>query len=119
MDHPLLPTHEDLLMDSIKSQNKTLTEYLLEVCALYNLSKNLNFSLDMEETFQSIEETLKGSLKIDDFTIMLLDESGEMLTVWKASQNTFDETRDVSISWGRNMRIRSPMCRSRPCAGRA
>ncbi len=90
----------DQLLISAKRHSNALAERLLEVFALYNLSKNLNITLYSDNIFAEVEGLLMDSLRISDFSIMLLDEKGEALTVWKANQGTYEATKKVSFKVG-------------------
>ncbi len=97
--HSLL--REDIkLVDSIKVHSRELSERLLEVVALYNLSKSLNINFQMDNIFGEIEELLKDSLAINDFSIMLLDDSGKELSLYSANSSTFEAAKGVSFKVG-------------------
>ena len=81
-------------------QIKGLQEHLFEIIALYNLSKNLNISLEMERIFTEAEKFMRDSLEIDNCSLLLLDDEGKTLTLWEADSATSEATKKVSFKTG-------------------
>lgn len=75
-------------------------ERMLKVFSLYNLGKSLNFSFHMDSLLSEAERSILASLGIHDFSILLLDEEKETLTLWKANGATFKATKEVSFRKG-------------------
>lgn len=92
---------EDLkIINEIKRHGKELTERFLEVLALYSLSKGLNVTFSMDNIIEAINGLLKDTLRINDFSIMLLNEKGEKLSIYTANSETLAATKDLSFKLG-------------------
>ncbi|HJP18533.1 MAG TPA: sensor domain-containing diguanylate cyclase [Nitrospinota bacterium] len=88
------------LLDSTKRQIDGLSERLFEIIALYNLSKNLNVNLEIDNILIEAEKFTKHSLGINDFSILLLDEKGKTLTMWSANRTSRKKIKDISFKIG-------------------
>ncbi len=88
------------VVEITKKHSLALAERLMEVCALYNLSKNLCFTLNIEDIFKEAEGLIEESIGVDDFSIMLLDSKREKLLIWKANGATMNDAHDVSFGLG-------------------
>jgi len=86
---------------SKKQQVEGLSERLFEIIALYNLSKSLNISFEMDSILVEAEKFMKHSLNINDFSILLLDAAGETLTVWKAKRANKEKMKNASFKMGK------------------
>ncbi|MBI5892227.1 MAG: GGDEF domain-containing protein [Deltaproteobacteria bacterium] len=67
--------------DELERLNNELDARVLEIYSLYNISKVLNLSIGIEEIFNGTIDTIGKSLRIDEFCIMLLDETSNELVV--------------------------------------
>lgn len=67
--------------DGLERLNNELDARVLEIYSLYNISKALNLSIGIEEIFNGTIDTIGKSLRIDEFCIMLLDETSQELVV--------------------------------------
>ncbi|MFQ5432472.1 MAG: diguanylate cyclase [Nitrospinota bacterium] len=88
------------LLGLTKRYIKGLTERLLEITALYGLSKRLNLATNLDEALGETERLLKKYLDIDDFCIFLLDKSGETLILSQANDETLAAAHDVTFKIG-------------------
>ena len=88
------------LLGLTKRHIKGLTDRLLEITALYGLNKKLNLATDIDEALDKTEKLLKQYLGIDDFSILLLDEGGETLSLSKANHATLAAAYDVTFKIG-------------------
>ncbi len=88
------------LLNSTKRQIDGLSERLFEIIALYNLSKSLNINLEIDSILIEAEKFTKHSLGIDGFSILLLDEKGETLTVRDANRSSREKIKNVSFKMG-------------------
>ena len=61
--------------------NQRLNERVLELYTLYNISKTLTLSLDVGELFERLMNVIGESLKVDEYCLMLLDESSRQLVI--------------------------------------
>jgi hypothetical protein len=101
MDKKVFRIEDDLkLIETIKQHSHELTEKFYEVMALYNFSKGLNFIFHNDNFMEAINKLLKDSLRIEDYSIMLLDEKGERLSICSANPSTFKATKDLSFKVG-------------------
>ncbi|MBF8275463.1 MAG: hypothetical protein HW390_536 [Candidatus Brocadiaceae bacterium] len=83
-----------------QKESEALKERLFELYILYNLSKNLNVSLQLNELFHNTINVLKESLKIEDFCFMLIDEGCNELKMWKADDSGFGEIKGITFKVG-------------------
>lgn len=88
------------LLDMTRQLSEALAESLLEIFALYNLSKTLNISFQMDNVFHDAERQMKELLGISNFSVMLLDESSNTLKMWKANRSTFEVAKEVTFKLG-------------------
>lgn len=82
---------------SAKKENEILKEKLFELYMLYNLSKNLNLSTQMDEFFDKSILFFKDLLNIEDFCLMLIDDESKELKIIKADENTFELVKDITF----------------------
>ncbi|OGP29702.1 MAG: hypothetical protein A2073_08290 [Deltaproteobacteria bacterium GWC2_42_11] len=73
--------------------NKEIDGRVLELYMLYNVSKILNLSLNIEEIFNGIINIIGKTIHIDEFCIMLLDEATQKLVVraWYPNSGTLPD----------------------------
>ncbi len=101
MDKKVFRIEDDLkLIETIKQHSHELTEKFYEVMALYNFSKGLNNIFHNDNFMEAINKLLQDSLRIEDYSIMLLDEKGERLSICIANPSTFEATKDLSFKVG-------------------
>jgi len=98
--YPLITEFDDDVVDLTKRQSAALAERLIEICALYTLSKQLNETIDIDNLFNKADRILEECLGVDHFSIMLLDDSGETLSIWKASGLVTDTVGNVTFKLG-------------------
>ncbi len=98
--NPLITEFDDDVVDLTKRQSAALAERLIEICALYTLSKQLNETIDIDNLFNKADRILEECLGVDHFSIMLLDDSGETLSIWKASGLVTDAVGNVTFKLG-------------------
>src|SRR3972149_4169199 len=66
--------------DSLTEANNALNERVLELYTLYNISRTLSMSLQVNELFELTMNLLNQSLELDQYCLMLLDEkSGKLI----------------------------------------
>lgn len=101
MDRKKATDWEDFrFLDSAKQQIEGLSERLFEIVAMYNLSKSLSVSLEMDGILVEAEKFMKHSIGLDDFSVLLLDEKGETLTMWTANSASKKKIKNVSLKMG-------------------
>lgn len=88
-------------IESLEKENIILDSKILELYTLYSISKKLSMATQLEEIFNGTMEHISRSLQIDDFCILLKDESGEVLKV-SASHGDVDLT-DITLSVGEGL----------------
>lgn len=88
-------------IDSLEKENIILDSKILELYTLYSISKKLSMATQLEEIFNGTMEHISRSLQIDDFCILLKDESGKGLKV-SASHGDIDLT-NVTLSVGEGL----------------
>jgi len=88
------------LLDITRNYSQNLAGLMLEIFALYNLSRTLHVSFDMDEVFYTVEKQMKETLGISEFSIMLLNGDNETLSVWRANSNHYDAMKDITFEVG-------------------
>lgn len=75
--------------------NKNLDAKLLELYALYNISKVLHMTFAVDEIFNGTMDIIGKTLQIDEFCIMLIDEKSDELVVraWYPAPVTLPDIR--------------------------
>lgn len=81
---------------SIESQIKTLEEKILELYTLYNISKTLSLTSQLDELFKDTMRILGEVLEIDEYCIMLLQDG--RLTIEVAHGMNYELVEKVSFS---------------------
>ncbi|MGK7346301.1 MAG: diguanylate cyclase [Candidatus Nitrospinota bacterium M3_3B_026] len=101
MNSESFPGGEDVkLLDLARQHSRALAECMMEVFALYNLSKSLHVSFHMDSIFHEAEELMKNMLGVTKFAVMLLDESSSALRMWRANSSTYEAAREVTFKLG-------------------
>jgi diguanylate cyclase (GGDEF)-like protein len=85
-------------LESLEKENRLLEAKVLEIYTLYNISKRLSVTTQLEEIFDGILDIISNSLNIDDFCIMLFDEDRENLIVEGIHSDT--DLRDLEFKLG-------------------
>ena len=88
------------LLDMTRQHSEALAECMLELFALYHLSKALNVSFQMDAIFGEAESLMKNLLGISKFCVMLLDDSSKTLKMWKANKSTYEAAKEVTFKLG-------------------
>jgi diguanylate cyclase (GGDEF)-like protein len=70
--------------------NKHLNDRILELYTLYNVSKSLSTTLDLDKIFEITMDLFKESFHVDEYSLMLLDEDSQELKI-KASYGLSDK----------------------------
>lgn len=65
--------------DELVKSHKKLDERIIDLYMLYNISRTLNSTLDMDKLFEIIISLFRESFKIDQYAIVLLDEEFDRL----------------------------------------
>jgi len=65
----------------IEEINKNLNERLMELYSLYQVSLALSLTLDLEEILKSIKKMFRKTFQVDQYSIMLLDDSSGRLKI--------------------------------------
>jgi len=76
------------MTSSLEETKKELDRHLLELFTLYNISKTMNSTFEMEELLNRIVKDISESMKIDRIAIMLVTKAGEELFI--ASSTGFE-----------------------------
>ena len=74
-------------LKELERENNILDAKIMEIYALYNISKRLNMSLQLDEIFNGTMDHISESLEMDDFCVLLFDDNGEDLVI-SASHST-------------------------------
>ena len=65
----------------MEEANKSLHERILELSSLYHVSLALSKTLELDEILKSIKKLFKRTFNVDQYSIMLLDESNDQLKI--------------------------------------
>jgi len=79
------------MASSLQETRKELDKRLLEIYALYNVSKTLNTSFETEQLLIKLVEDISGNMDIDRMMILLPDKEFTKLTVASYTGFTEDE----------------------------
>ncbi|MBI5814601.1 MAG: sensor domain-containing diguanylate cyclase [Nitrospinae bacterium] len=88
------------LIDMTRQYSQSLSERLLEMSALYDLSRSCNLSINLDDVLDHSGQLLKQSLGIDDFCVMLLEDGTSDLKVFRANKLDEDAAQKVIIRSG-------------------
>jgi len=88
------------LIAHLQRENEKLKQRLFEVYMLYTLSKDLNFSTELDDFFNKSALFFKDALEIEAFCLLLIDDESKELKVVKADDNTFELVKDVTYKIG-------------------
>lgn len=91
---------DERLLAITRHHSESLAGLMVEIFALYNLSRTLHISFDMDEVFSAAENLMKETLGIAEFSIMVLDDDTETLSVWKASSAHYEAMKNVTFEVG-------------------
>ncbi|MBY0576059.1 MAG: diguanylate cyclase [Gallionellaceae bacterium] len=96
----LLATGFNKMATSLEETKKELDRRLLEIYALYNVSKTLNATFETEQMLLSLVKSMSKGIHIDKILIMIRDKEKNELYV--ASQTGFKDTdtHDVRYKFG-------------------
>ncbi|VAX22526.1 diguanylate cyclase/phosphodiesterase (GGDEF & EAL domains) with PAS/PAC sensor(s) [hydrothermal vent metagenome] len=95
--------NESKLIELTRQHSEALTECVMEIFALYHVSKTLNISLSMDDIFGEAEEQMKELLDITEFSVMLLDNDTSILSVWKASSALYEDIKEITFKVGQGI----------------
>ncbi len=76
--------------DKLLEANQVLNERIIEVYTLYNVSRTLSMSLQLNELLDLVMSLIGKSLNINRFSLMLLDEQTRKLSI-RAAHGLADE----------------------------
>lgn len=82
---------------SLEETKNELDQRLLEIYALYNVSKTLNASFETEQLLLKLVQDISKSMSIDRMLILLLDKPSNELNI--ASYTGFDEEEVKQADW--------------------
>lgn len=85
-------------ISELERENMILDSKVLELYTLYNISKRLGMATQLDEIFNGTMEVISHSLSIDDFCIMLLNDSRDKLVLSASHGDEFLD--DVSFDIG-------------------
>jgi len=68
-------------LGELKEQNSSLNERVIELYALYNVSRTLSMSLQLGELFELTMNAIGEALNLDQFCLMLIDEDTDELVI--------------------------------------
>ncbi len=89
---------QDRFLTKLKKQSgQQLTKRILEITALYNLSRACNLTISLEDIVGEADKFLKKFLGVDDYSIMLLDDSGKELRLLKTKTKIYSPGRGMSL----------------------
>lgn len=97
-------------MDDLKNElkivseaNERLNERVLELYTLYNVSRTLSVSRELDELFSLSVNVITRGLNVDQFGLLILDENSGMLTM-RASHGMDDiKLKNLTISSGQGI----------------
>ncbi len=69
--------------------NQKLNERLIELYTLYNITRNLTLTLDINELFERTMALIGDTLNLDEYCLMMIDELSNKLTI-RASHGISD-----------------------------
>ncbi len=88
------------LVDSSERSSREFSGHLLEIAALYELSRSVNAGVNLEEIIEGSGTLFKKNLGIDDFCIMLLEKDGLVLKLVKSNSTMYSPAEGFSIKVG-------------------
>lgn len=91
----------------LERENRLLDSKILELYTLYSISKRLSMATHIEEIYSETMEHISSFLNIDDFCIMILDKSKDVLTVSASHSDT--DLKDISLAVGEGITGRVPI----------
>jgi len=86
----------NLMASSLENTKDELDQRLLEIYALYNVSKTLNASFDIEQLLIQLIEDISKDMDIDRMMILLPDKHFTKLTVASHTGFTDEEMHDIN-----------------------
>lgn len=93
----------ELLQDrnrELEAENRGLREKVAELYSFWNLSKTLSATLNMEELFRLVLHLVGRSLHVETYSLMLLEEATNRLTVKAAFGLTEDGLQSLTLRLG-------------------
>ncbi len=72
---------KNLMLKELRSENQQLEQKIIELYNLFNITKNLNLSVSLNELFDPLLKAFAPSLKIDQYCLLLFDEEQQVLKI--------------------------------------
>lgn len=89
--------------DRLSEVNQKLNERVLELYTLYNVSKNLSLSLQLDELFDISMRIIGETMNVTDFNLMLVDETADNLYMQAVHGRTDAKVRKAVLSMGEGL----------------
>ncbi|MBD3288398.1 diguanylate cyclase [candidate division KSB1 bacterium] len=89
--------------EKIEEINKGLNERLLELYLLYQISVTLSKSLDLEDILRSIRSLFKKTFNVDQYSLMLLDDTSDQLHIKSSYGIPRNLIRNQYYEYGENI----------------
>lgn len=87
-------------LEKLSEANRKLNERVIELYTLYNVSKSLSLSLQLDELFQTTMNIIGETLNVSDYNLMLLDEATGHLYMQAIHGFEDDSVRKAVLSPG-------------------
>ena len=91
------------MTSSLEVTKKELDRHLLELFTLYNISKTMNSTFEMEELLNRIVKDISESMKIDRIIIMLISKAKEELFIASSTGFESNIALDFRVKLGKGL----------------
>lgn len=98
----------------LEKTNRQLDQNILQLYALYNISKSLTTTLEMEKLLNQVVESVSQALKLHSLSVMLVDADRREMKIVSGT-GIHDRAREASFKMGRGCLWRN--CHDRPWGG--
>lgn len=90
-------------VEKLTEANHNLNEKMLELYTLYNVSKTLSLSLQLDELFDISMRIIGETLNVSDYNLMLLDETTQTLYMQAMHGQSDDRVRKSLLGSGEGL----------------
>ncbi len=90
-------------LEKLTEANRKLNERVIELYTLYNVSKSLSLSLQLDDLFETTMNIIGETLNVSDYNLMLLDEATGHLYMQAIHGFHDDDVRKAVLAPGEGM----------------
>lgn len=87
-------------LEQLREANRRLNEQVFELYTLYNISRKLAWSLELDDLFDRVMGVIGESLKVDEYCLMLIDEPSGQLVIRASHGMREDLIVNANVSVG-------------------